>query len=290
MLNTVLGNEAAWLGIRLTLFGMAITIGMYWLSRSRHYRVSAVLLVIQSMVVLFVAILASAPGYDLSVTLVYMIVPILLTGILFSPRAILLTALFCIVAILFILPSFVSFSNPDRTIRAIYFIGAVSGLILVFVRHHNLSESDRQRGLEESERQYRLLAENSTDIIARTTIDGVVLYISPAVKTLLGYEPETLIGKTRAEISHPDDVLNNGSQIRSGISSTLNTFTYTHRLRHRDGHYLWFETIARPVRDPQTNHILELHISSRDITERRLMEEALTASETRYRQLVEEAA
>lgn len=51
------------------------------------------------------------------------------------------------------------------------------------------------RGAAAREAQFRLLAETSTDTIVRGNLDGVRLYISPAVRELLGYEPEEMIGK-----------------------------------------------------------------------------------------------
>jgi PAS domain S-box-containing protein len=63
----------------------------------------------------------------------------------------------------------------------------------------DLREASRREAL------YRLLAENSTDTIVRGNLDGVRLYISPAVRTLLGYEPEELIGRKASELVHPDD-------------------------------------------------------------------------------------
>ncbi|MEP6988545.1 MAG: PAS domain S-box protein, partial [Chloroflexota bacterium] len=144
--------------------------------------------------------------------------------------------------------------------------------------------------LEERERQYRLLAENSTDIIARTSIEGILLYISPACQTLLGYDPSEMIGHPQSYFVHPEDLANDASQIRIGITQTNHTYTYVHRIRHRDGQYLWFETITRPIRDPLTRTITELQVASRNITERRKIESELRESENRYRQLIEESS
>lgn len=284
------GHDVSWVGIKLNLAGIIFAVFMYILSRSSRYRVAAVLFVVETVITLFLAAISGAPGYDLSKTLVYLVIPVLMAGLLFSQRGTFITALGSVAAIVLLLPRLIVIGDPDSLVKTVSFISAASAFIIVFVRHHNLSEADRQRGLEERERQYRLLAENSTDIIARTTVEGKLLYISPACKSLLGYEPADMIGHTYKEFSHEGDMTSEGSEVRSGIAHTSDTYTYVHRIRHHDGHYLWFETITRPVRDPKTHVMIELQIASRDITQRRMVEDALRDSETRYRQLIEEAS
>ncbi len=284
------GRVASWMGIKLNLVGIVFSVGLYVLSRSSRYRIASVVFVIETIILLFGAALSDLPGLNLNNTLVYLVIPVLITGLLFSQRATLLVALTAVAGIVIVLPQLVVVGDSDWIVKTASFITTVSAFIIVFVRHHNLSEADRQSGLEERERRYRLLAENSTDIIARTTVEGKLLYISPACKSLLGYEPADMLGHTYREFGHEGDESNDGSEIRSGIALTNDTFTYTHRIRHHDGHYLWFETITRPVRDPKTHTIIELQTASRDITRRRTVEDALRDSETRYRQLIEEAS
>jgi PAS domain S-box-containing protein len=61
--------------------------------------------------------------------------------------------------------------------------------------------------LRESERKYRLIAENTNDLISIVDSSGVWVYVSPSFKTM-GYEPEQLIGKLVFNIIHPDDIEN----------------------------------------------------------------------------------
>jgi PAS domain S-box-containing protein len=63
-----------------------------------------------------------------------------------------------------------------------------------------------RRELQESEKLYRLLAENTRDMITRHLPDATYLYVSPACRTLFGYEPEDLIGTNAFEQMHPEDV------------------------------------------------------------------------------------
>jgi len=62
-----------------------------------------------------------------------------------------------------------------------------------------------QQALTESEAQFRLLAENSTDMISKHDINGNLIYISPACRTILGYEPDELVGKPVTFVLHPED-------------------------------------------------------------------------------------
>ncbi|MDI3286365.1 PAS domain-containing sensor histidine kinase [Polyangium sp. 15x6] len=124
---------------------------------------------------------------------------------------------------------------------------------------------DALRHAERSEQRFRHLAESSTEILARFSPGGVRLYISPACRTVLGYEPDELLGSSILDILHPSDVskllealgaLDAGAQVAGAII----------RLQRKDGEYAWLETISRPVRDPRTDVIEEFVTVSRDIT------------------------
>ena len=148
--------------------------------------------------------------------------------------------------------------------------GHVEGVVVSF--YDNTERQEAQASLRESEARYRLLAENATDLITRHALDGTILYVSPAVRTLLGYEPEEVIGHHRHEFVHPDDRERIWAT-RSSILESPQTFILTYRIRHKDGHYLWFETTARLGRDTGEGRVVEVHASSRDITARRRAEE-----------------
>ena len=130
-----------------------------------------------------------------------------------------------------------------------------------------------EEALKQSEERYRLLAENSTDLISRHTPEGVYLYASPACRDLLGYEPEELIGKSAYQFFHPED-LEALQKIRSNPLNSKEIYTISYRIRRQDETYIWFETTCHSVNDHQET-APELVAVSRDISERKRTEAAL---------------
>lgn len=146
---------------------------------------------------------------------------------------------------------------------------------------------DSIEALRESEALYRLLAENSTDLISKHTPEGVYTYASPASRTLLAYDPEELVGRSAYDFFHPAD-LEDISQSHSAILDELDTYTVSYRIRRKDGEYTWFETTSRTVRDETNGEVREIIAISRDITDRLRTEAGLQEAEHRYRTLVEQ--
>ncbi len=130
-----------------------------------------------------------------------------------------------------------------------------------------------QEALRESEAQFRLLAENASDMISRLTTTGRVIYVSPACKTILGYSPEELVGKSVFDLLQEKDRRLIQRLYKTGIHNATHTIAY--QAKHKNGNYVWLESSTRPVLDSKTNTILEIQTASRDITERKKSEKAL---------------
>ncbi|MGA3825110.1 PAS domain-containing sensor histidine kinase [Pseudomonas chlororaphis] len=121
-------------------------------------------------------------------------------------------------------------------------------------------------------RLYRLITENTTDLISRHTPDGTFLDASPASWTLLGYWPEELRGRLARSLFHSQDLAGLTQRTRDALEQD-GYHTMTYRIRHRDGHYLWFETACRAIRETYTGAVVEVVAVSRDITSRVQAEE-----------------
>ena len=131
-----------------------------------------------------------------------------------------------------------------------------------------------QKALKESESQFRLLAENASDMISRHTTDGTFIYVSPACKSMVGYSPDELIGKLSLDFIHSEDRPNFETFLSQG--PTIPTgYTFAYRARHKQGQYVWLETSARSIMDEKTGSVIEIQATSRDITERKRAEDAL---------------
>src|SRR5690606_10913884 len=128
-------------------------------------------------------------------------------------------------------------------------------------------EVHEQREAARARRLYRLITENTTDLISRHTPDGVFLDATPASWTLLGYWPEELRGLGVDSLLHPQDQMQQAKPAREALEQD-GYHTMAYRIRHRDGHYLWFETASRAIRETYTGAVVEVVSVSRDITAR----------------------
>ena len=144
--------------------------------------------------------------------------------------------------------------------------------------------------LKESERVYRLLSENQNDIISLTDDERKFVYVSPAIKEMLGYAPEDLIGKKRVlDLSHPDDVESVRSQGEEIRKSKLPITRIVMRLRKKNNEYIWVESQIKLLQDEKAEKKLVL-ASIRDINERKLLEDKLHESEKVYRLVSENSS
>ena len=124
-----------------------------------------------------------------------------------------------------------------------------------------------EREASQARRLYRLITENTTDLISRHSPDGCFLDASPASYRLLGYWPEELRGVAVQSLFHPQDRQQSLLQAAQALEQD-GYQTMTCRVRHRDGRDLWFEIASRAIRETYTGAVVEIVSVSRDISVR----------------------
>src|SRR5664280_890772 len=138
----------------------------------------------------------------------------------------------------------------------------------------------------ESAEKYRGLVENIRDVIYELDSQGVVLYISPAIRDQLGFDSDEIVGKNFVEFGHKDDLSSRTewfTELRKGIEKP-----FEYRVLNKSGELRWARTKTRPIMEDG------LFKGARgiliDVTEQRRMEEALRESEKKYRLVVDNMA
>jgi diguanylate cyclase (GGDEF)-like protein/PAS domain S-box-containing protein len=135
----------------------------------------------------------------------------------------------------------------------------------------NISEAK----LIESEEKYRMLIENSHDIIYTiNTIKEVFTYVSPSITSILGYNVTQLIGKPYQRFIHPDDVAKCEAFLRKTIETGEKQSGIEYRLLHADGMWRWHTSNGVPLKD-EAGTVVGFEGISSDITERKEMEAEL---------------
>jgi PAS domain S-box-containing protein len=129
--------------------------------------------------------------------------------------------------------------------------------------------TDAEAKLTRADALFQLIANHTSDVIKVADPLGTMKYISPACRTLYGYEPEEMIGITLQEFAHPDDRVH----FASLFSNLPDTATLPYRHRRKDGSYVWVECKINVIRDLDKARVIEVVAIMRDITDRKRAEE-----------------
>ena len=151
-----------------------------------------------------------------------------------------------------------------------------------------LQRKQTEVALRESEEKYRLLIENSHDIVYTVTQEGVFAFVSPSWTVFLGHPVTQVVGKHFHQFVHPEDVGRCETFLDEVIATGKRQSGVEYRVLHSDGRWRWHTSSAVPVKD-KARMIVGYQGIARDITEQKRVEEALRESESTFRLLFEQA-
>lgn len=154
--------------------------------------------------------------------------------------------------------------------------GLVGALAIAALRllHELRRRQKAEDAARESEASFRLLAENSSDMVSRVGVDGVRSYVSPASLRLVGRPPTALVGRDPKEHIHPDDLKAYDEAAARMRSRNAEGTSLTYRARHSNGAWIWIETTVRVLYNAMGGRDGFVAVS-RDVTERKTLEAKL---------------
>ncbi|HEV8577656.1 MAG TPA: EAL domain-containing protein [Thermoanaerobaculia bacterium] len=173
-------------------------------------------------------------------------------------------------------------AQADRALRranvgstlAIAFQALLIGL-LVFVAERGRRANELRFSEERARKdaQFRSMIQNSSDVIAILDASGEFRFVSPSIRRVLGYEPETRLGRPAFASLHPEDI----SRAQEAMSRVLSDPDATHleelRALHADGSWRWIEISATNLLSD--SNVQGIVLNYRDVTERKALQDQL---------------
>jgi len=164
--------------------------------------------------------------------------------------------------------------HPQQLLKEVNFIVFVSIIGILIARVQN-----RRTQAEESERKYRLLADNVSDVIWTMDLNLRYTYVSPSVMRMRGFSAEETMAQTLEEVLTPKSLeivtkVFNEELVIEGMKQKDLSRSHTLELEQKckDGSTMWTEITVSFLRNPNGQPVGILGVT-RDITERKLREE-----------------
>ncbi|MEX2431412.1 MAG: PAS domain S-box protein, partial [Dehalococcoidia bacterium] len=161
--------------------------------------------------------------------------------------------------------------------------GSIAG---IFVQGVDLTDRSRaEAALRENEERFQALLEHSYDAIVVIDSSGAITYASPSTFRVFGYTPQELLGKSAFDVIHPDDIPAAQAGLGEAAQLSGSAIWIELRIQHKNGSTVWIEVSGHNLLDQPQVHGIVSHF--RDITERKVAEDAREAERQRLKTLVD---
>jgi len=162
----------------------------------------------------------------------------------------------------------------------------------IFLQTSTRNVTDRveaQHKLKESQERYKLITENSNDIVTLMDPKGNYVFITPSIKETMGYEPEDVIGTNSMDYVHPDDYKEVKQELERALLEKSKENNLIFRFKHKNGEWRWLSASGGVILDDNEEPIY-FRANKVDITEKKVTEEKLKAKEEQYKLVSENSA
>ncbi|WP_158840115.1 PAS domain-containing protein [Polaribacter sp. L3A8] len=158
--------------------------------------------------------------------------------------------------------------GTQKTLRGLCqpVIGSTGEVINLKGTNQDITEQKRITSeIEKAEEMYRILTDNSNDLICLHEMDSTFKYISPSIKNILGYNQSELLGKKVFGVIHEEDIDSLKNVMSQRMFSSMVIDAFVCRVLHKEGHYVWLEFLSSPVY--KNNKVSSFISTARDITQ-----------------------
>jgi len=183
------------------------------------------------------------------------------------------------------LSNFLEWSGLTASLDYFEDLAQISIPLLFMMIFYGLRQIRSQRSVEISERKFRSIAEQTSDLIFITDASGIITYVSPSAFSMFGYTVEEMQGRPFMNFLPQDEIPRAFEQFNYTVTSGERTVTFLLRMKRKDGVIINGEINASMLlengRPAGTQGII------RDVTGRKKVEEVLVESEERLRQYID---
>lgn len=132
----------------------------------------------------------------------------------------------------------------------------------------DITESyENEQKLIESEAQFRLLTENTSDLIINYNSDGKITYVSPSIKRVLGYDVNELLQTEYLDWFSSKNLTKIGNNFGDNFILGNELVNVEYKILNKKGNYLYLDTLIKPIIN-EVGELINVITYSRDITER----------------------
>jgi PAS domain S-box-containing protein len=257
-------------------FCIVLICGLWWLNRIGWNRLALTLFFCSIVLIPFL----SVPSGQYESVLIVAAIPIVASSFLLAPAGSFL------LLIMEILLYTVDFFRADGAVPFNY----LSLLVLSFLAFAawicaSWFQSTLVRA-QSSQNLLQMVTENMVDVIGHIDAKRILVYASPSVRRMFGWEPKDLEGRSFFKNVHPDDIRRLLRQVAEAIEKKSPSIRQEFRYRCRNGDYLWVESETRLLYD-RTGLFEGTVFGIRDITGRREAENAFVRERNLLRTVID---